>query len=129
MWQDGDFSHDWTTVEGLFSRIEEWCKKANHGWEDDHLDLDAFMNFRTKSGLVATFDLAAMGVGEGSWGEFNGVVNRDPLRVDIGQGRSRLSDPVARGMWFHVGALTGPPPRELAEVSLRFICPDLSAED
>ena len=122
MWQDGDFSHDWTTVEGLFSRIEEWCRKAKHGWEDDHLDLDAFMNFRTKSGLVATFDLAAMGVGEGSWGEFNGVVNRDPLRVDIGQGLSR-SPTQLRGMWFHVGPLTAPPPRELAEVSLRLSRP------
>ena len=78
MWQDGDFSHNWTTVEGLFSRIEEWCEKAKHGWEDDHLEQDAFLNFRTKYGVVATFDLAAIGVGEGSWGEFNGVVNRDP---------------------------------------------------
>ena len=117
MWQDGDFSHDWTTVEGLFSRIQEWCEKAKCGWEDDHLEQDAFLNFRTKYALVATFDLAAIGVGEGSWGEFNGVVNRDPLRVDVGQ-RRRQSATQLRGMWFHVGPLTAPPPRELAEVSL-----------
>ena len=118
MWQDGDFSHDWTTVEGLFSRIQKWCEKAKCGWEDDHLEQDAFLNFRTKYALVATFDLAAMGVGEGSWGEFNGVVNPDPLRLDIGQRRSR-SPTQLRSMWFHVGPLTAPPPRELTEVSLR----------
>ena len=117
MWQDGDFSHDWTTVGGLFSRIEEWCERARQGWEDDHLELDAFLNFRTKYSTVATFDLAAIGVIEGSWGEFTGVVNRDPLRLDIGQGRSPLSGKL-RGMWFHVGTLTAPPPRQLSEVAL-----------
>ncbi len=124
MWQDGDFSHDWTTVEGLFSRIEEWCEKAKHGWEDDHLEQDAFLNFRNKYGLVATFDLAAIGVSDGSWGEFNGVVNRDPPRVDIGQ-RHRQSLTQLRGMWFHVGPLTAPPPRELGEVSLKLPRPQL----
>ena len=109
MWQDGDFSHDWTTVEGLFSRIEEWCERARQGWGNDHLELDAFLNFRTKYSTVATFDLAAIGVTEGSWGEFTGVVNRDPLRLDIGQGRKPLSGEL-RGMWFHVGTLTAPPP-------------------
>ena len=117
MWQDGDFSHDWTTVEGLFSRIEEWCEKAKQGWEGDHLAQDAFLNFQTKYALVATFDLAALGVSEGSWGDLNGVVNPDPLRVDIGHGRSQSSNQL-RGMWFHVGPLRTPPPRQLAEVSL-----------
>ena len=32
MWQDGDFSHDWTTVEGLFSRIA-----ANSGTDFERL--------------------------------------------------------------------------------------------
>ena len=117
MWQDGDFSHDWTTVEGLFSRIEEWCERARQGWEDDHLELDAFLNFRTKYSTVATFDLEVIGVSEGSWGEFSGVVNRDPLRVDIGQGR-RPSSGQLRGMWFHVGTLGVPPPRQISEVAL-----------
>ena len=117
MWQDGDFNHDWTTVKGLFSRIEEWCERAKHGWEDDHLEQDAFLNFRTKYALVATFDLAALGVSDRSWGEFYGVVNPTPLRVDIGQGY-RHSSSQLRGMWFHVGPLKSPPPRQLSEVSL-----------
>lgn len=117
MWQDGDFNHDWTTVEGLFSRIEEWCERGRQGWEDDHLEQDAFLNFRTKYSTVATFDLEVIGVSEGSWGEFSGVVNRDPLRVDIGQERRSLSGQL-RGMWFHVGTLTAPPPRQLSEVAL-----------
>ena len=32
MWQDGDPSREWETVEGFFSRIEEWCESAQHGW-------------------------------------------------------------------------------------------------
>ena len=45
MWQDGDFNHDWTTVEGLFSRIEEWCEKAKHGWDEDHLESVDWLTF------------------------------------------------------------------------------------
>ena len=118
MWQDGDFSHDWTTVKGLFARIEDWCEKAKHGWEDDRLDQDAFLNFQNKCGLAVTFDLVALGVGKGSWGEFLGVVNPAPLRVDIGPGH-RESSSQLRGMWFHVGPLKMPPPRQLSEVPLR----------
>ena len=39
---------DWTTVEGLFSRIEQWCDAAQLGWENDHLAYDAFLNFDQK---------------------------------------------------------------------------------
>ena len=125
MWQDGDFSHDWTTVEGLFSRIEEWCEKAKHGWEEDHLEQDAFLNFQTKHVLVATFDLTAIGVRKGSWGDVNGAVNPDPLRVDIELGR-RQSSSQLWGMWFHVGLLKTPPPRQLSEVLLRLPRPQRS---
>ena len=48
MWREGDFSHDWATVDGLFSRIEAWCEDAKNGWKDDRLDQDAFLNFRSK---------------------------------------------------------------------------------
>ena len=117
MWRDGDFSHEWSTLDGLFSRIEEWCEDAQHGWVDDRLDQDAFMNFRLKDRLAATFDLPALGIVEGSWGECYSVFGRRPPRVDIMPGRKRSADQL-RGLWFHVGSLNGPPPRRLSEVSI-----------
>ena len=115
MWQEGDFSHDWTTVQGLFSRIEQWCERARNGWENDQLELDALLNFRAKSSVVATFDLDALGVSEGGWGEFCGVVSANPPKVEIGIGH-RASSNSLRGMWFHVGELQSPPPRQMSEV-------------
>jgi hypothetical protein len=38
MWQDGDFSRQWTSVEGLFSRIDDWCEDAKSSWQDDNLE-------------------------------------------------------------------------------------------
>ena len=116
MWQDGDFSRQWTTLEGLYSRIEEWCENAKGGWEDDHLERDAFLNFQAKDRLVATLDIFRLGLREGSWGEFCALVNRDPFRVDLLPGSKRSANQL-RGLWFHTGPLKTPPPRNLAEVS------------
>ena len=84
MWREGDASLRWTTVKGLFARIEEWCGSAADGWENDDLGQDALLNFRRKVGVIATFDLAALGTTTGGWNEFHGVVNADPLRVWLG---------------------------------------------
>ena len=46
LWQDGDPSCDWITIEGFFARVDEWCEKAKRGWEGDDLQGDAFLNFR-----------------------------------------------------------------------------------
>ena len=51
----------------------------------------------------------------GSWGECHGVFRRTPPRVDIMPGPKQSED-YLRGLWFHVGSLNGPPPRELSEV-------------
>ena len=118
MWRDGeDLSHEWSTLGGLMSRLEEWCESAVNGWEDDHLDQDALLNFPKKTvWIAATFNLDALGVSEGAWGECHGVIRQSqPPRVDILQGRKRQADQL-RGIWFHVGALRAPPPRNLAEV-------------
>lgn len=115
LWREGDGSLEWTTVAGLFSRIEEWCENAGRGWEKDHLDQDAFLNFQRKSSLVATFDLPELGAHEGGWGDFCGIVNPNPRRLDIAPGRRRSTNQL-RGLWFHVGPLKTPPPRHLSEV-------------
>ena len=119
LWTDEDASLEWTTVEGLYSRIEEWCGNALRGWEDDHLGLDALLNFANKTGVVATFDLGSLDVREGGWGECHANLVVTPLRVDILPGQRQTAN-LLRGMWFHVGQLKGTPPRRLSEV-LRLI--------
>lgn len=118
MWREGDFSHDWTTVSGLFSRVEEWCESAKRGWKDDRLDQDAFLNFQSKILLPATFDLPGLGVTKGSWGECHSVYGQAPPCVDVLPGPRRSAGQL-RGLWFHVRSLNAPPPRNLSEVAAR----------
>ena len=116
MWHDDDPSLQWTTLDGLFSRIEEWCENARHEWRDDQLDQDAYLNFQKKDTLAATFDLSELGVHKGGWGEFHAVMNQSPARVDILAGPRRSANHL-KGLWFHPGKLAGPPPRQLSEVA------------
>lgn len=122
LWREGDFSRRWTTVEGLFSRIEEWCGNAEHGWEDDQLAQDAFLNFSPSDGLVATFNLPQLGIRTSGWGDCHAIVNPGPLRVDISPGRRSWANQL-RGLWFHVGELSTPPPRRFSEVPPRLSRP------
>ena len=114
LWQDGDFSSEWTTLDGLFSRIEEWCENARRGWECQHLGRDALLNFKTKYGYAAIFDLPTLGIRRGGWGDFRGMLNLT-IRLDILPGRQQSANEL-RGMWFHAGELKSPPPRQLSEV-------------
>ena len=116
MWREGDYRHEWTTVDGLFSRIEEWCEDAKNEWKDDRLYQDAFLNFQPNSPLAVTFDRLELGIGERGWGECHAISRQRPPRVDIMPG-SRQSSEHLRVLWFHVGSLNSPPPRELSEVS------------
>ncbi len=116
MWRDDDSSLEWTTLRGLFSRVEEWCDNAKHNWREDQLDQDAYLNFHNKYALAVTFDLSELGVHKGGWGEFHAAMNQSPARVDILAGPRRSANHL-RGLWFHVGALSGPPPRQLFEVT------------
>ena len=115
LWQDGDPSGDWETVEGFFARADEWCENAKRGWERDDLAGDAFLNFRWKLSSVATFDLSKISIHNGGWGEFHGLLNADPPRLEI-HPRRHGQGSWLRGLWFHAGVLDTPPPRQFAEV-------------
>ena len=118
MWQDGEVSlDDWTTVEGLFSRVEQWCDAAKLGWEDDHLAYDAFLNFDQKKRmkLVATIDLPSFDLRDRSWGDCHAIVQASPTRLNLAP-RYTQSASHLKGLWFHVGQLKGPPPRSLSEI-------------
>ena len=116
MWRDDDPDLGWTTVQDFYQRISEWCERAESGWEGDDLAGDAFMNFIPSDWKkVAVVDLRHLGVIPGASGEFHGEVNACPFRVDLEPGPPQSPDHL-RGAWFHAGTLTGPPPRNLAEV-------------
>ena len=115
LWQDGDFSQEWTRTHSLFSRIEEWCENARLGWDGQDLGRDALLNFKDKFAYAAIFDLPALGIKKGSWGDCHASVNPYPVRVDVQPGRRRSATEL-RGMWFHAGELKSPPPRQLSEV-------------
>lgn len=115
MWRDEDDSLEWTTVDGFFIRIEEWCNNANRNWENDNLEGDAYLNFHPKLSFLATFDLFKLGVTSGGWGEIHGLAHPNSRKIDIQAGRSSESNHL-QSMWFHVGILSAPPPRHLSEI-------------
>lgn len=115
MWRDGDASLEWTTVEGLFGRIEKWCADAEHGWDSDDLGRDAFLNFKRKDRALAVLNLPELGTTPSGWGDFHGRVQVDPVRVELKPGRA--TDPRhLRGIWFRLGTLRVPP-RNLSELN------------
>ena len=115
LWQDGDPSGDWETVEGFFARVDEWCENARGGWAGDDLAGDAYLNFRKKISNVATFDLSELGVRRGIRGEFHGMLKADPPRLEI-YARRQGEGNWLRGLWFYAGELDNPPPRKFSEV-------------
>ena len=114
LWRDGELNAEWKTVDGLFSRIEDWCRRAKGGWQDDDLPFDAYLNFKRKWPLMATFDFESLRTSIGSWGDLNGVPT-NPNLLDIRPGLAN-GPPRLRGLWFRVGQLQAPPPRNLSEL-------------
>lgn len=114
LWRDGGLSGEWETVDGLFRRIEDWCRRARNGWQDDDLPFDAYLNFKRKWPVMATFDFTSLRTSIGGWGDINGVLTNPnvlSLRPGPAAGRGEL-----RGLWFRVGKLQAPPPRQLSEL-------------
>ena len=114
LWRDGDLSGEWRTVGGLFNRVEDWCRRAKNNWQDDDLPFDAYLNFKLKWPLMATFDFESLRTSIGSWGDIHGVLTNPNLlsiRPRPATGLWQL-----RGLWFRVGQLQAPPPRNLSEL-------------
>ena len=114
LWREGDASLKWETVGGLFRRIEDWCGHARNGWQDDDLPFDAYLNFKLKWPVMATFDFELLGTSVGNWGDIHGVpTNPNLLNLQPGPGTEPGK---LRGLWFRVGRLQAPPPRNLSEL-------------
>ena len=115
LWQEGDDSLEWYTLEGFYARIDEWCHQAKQGWPNHNLTLDAYLNYPDKEPVTATFDLSKLKVKPGDRGELHGVWNASKTAIDFRPGNSQDPDQLP-GIWLHAGTLNGPPPRQLSEV-------------
>ena len=117
MWREDEPARDWTTADGLFARIEEWCENEKNGWEGDQLHQDAYLNFRRKiPGRIAAFDRSKLGLpNRRGWAEFHATVDEHTGRIDLKRGERQESNQL-RGFWFHVGELATRPPHEFHEI-------------
>lgn len=115
LWREGAASREWETVDGLFSRIKAWCEKAKNGWKDDDLPFDAYLNFKSKRALMVAFDFESLQTSVGGWGGLAGVISENQKLLNLWP-RSVSSPGELPGLWFRVGQLEAPPPRNLAEL-------------
>ena len=115
LWRDGELSGEWETLDGLFVRVEDWCRRAKGGWKDDDLPFDAYLNFKPKWAVMAAFDFESLRTNIGAWGDVDGVP-MNPYLLSIRTGLANGPGEF-RGLWFRVGQLQAPPPRNLAELS------------
>ena len=115
LWREGDPSREWETVNGLFGRIEGWCENAKNGWQDDDLPFDAYLNFKNKWALLATFDFESLHTSVGGWGDLAGVISENQKLMNL-RARPVSSPRELPGLWFRVGELRASPPRNLAEL-------------
>ena len=113
MWHEGVISDEWLTAEGFLGRIDDWCDKAKHGWDEAGLARDAYLNFTDKHVAVASYDLDELRTdNHGSWGAFHATA-RTQLHLLLGPGTGQAGD--LNGLWFHVGSVQVPP-RNLGEI-------------
>ena len=116
LWREGDASLQWETLDGLFRRIEHWCKRAKNGWEDDDLPFDAYLNFKDKWPVMATFEFGSLRTGVGSWGDLVGQFTANPDVLNLRSGISSSAGELS-ALWFRVGQLRAPPPRNFSELA------------
>lgn len=112
LWQEGDNSLEWMSVEGLNGRIALWVEKTERGFGVEDAALDAHLYFEPREPILATLDLAQMDeLQDGQFGKLHGVVVGPRLLrwSDRSQGRDSLA-----GSWYSRHGLRAPP-RNLAE--------------
>ncbi len=113
LWDEGDGSGEWQTVEGFLARMQLWCDKAKTGWDSRGLARDARLNFTDKDPTVATFDLAELFLGgAGGWTDLHAHVDHE-FRIRLRPGRRTDSKQLV-GLGFDCGEMEVPP-RDFAE--------------
>jgi molybdopterin/thiamine biosynthesis adenylyltransferase/proteasome lid subunit RPN8/RPN11 len=109
LWQEGDNSKRWVTLEGILRRIDEWAAKAADGFRDlDGAALDPQYHFDAEIGAVVGIDPSGLIAGLAQDGQ-HGFAHVEPAAgfpvVAAGKGKGREIG----GRWFYRSHVLAPP--------------------
>ena len=115
LWQQGDDTRAWMTLQGLHTRIDEWVADANNEFRSLGAALDPHLYFSPLGSDTVGLDIEGLVSGayqDGQHGFLHLRQRGTLLEVVAGQARPTPSgeEPV-EGRWFYRAALDAPPAR------------------
>lgn len=110
LWQEGDNSKRWVSLDGILCRLDEWAAKAAAGFRDlDGAALDPQYHFDAAGGGLVGVDAARLIGGLAQDGQHGVICLRFPAAelpvVTTGMGRAGAP----WGRWFYRSSLPVPP--------------------
>lgn len=111
LWQEGDNSKRWTTLEGILRRVDEWASKAADGFRDfDGAALDPHYHFQAEiRGLVGIDPVGLVGgMDQDGQHGFVHIAMSGGFPVVVG---GKGPGNTLSGRWFYRSELAAPPVR------------------
>lgn len=123
LWQAGDNTRGWVTLDGIYERIDEWVEDAHADFTRHGYALDPHLYYRSRSGLSALIDVDQHIGAQPSDGQTGNLKWTSLLRgiLDIYPGPFRATDDLPHGIqnrnevigrWFFRDE-TIPPPKDI----------------
>lgn len=110
LWQEGDDSRGWTTLEGIYGRIRRWVNDAQSNFEEFGTALDAHLYWDERDPAVALIDPAEIvhrARQNGQHATFHAQVGSDGVWL-IGRDKGRGTNTID-GRWFFRDTIAHPP--------------------
>lgn len=113
LWQEGDNTKAWISLDGIFARIDQWCQQAGTGFAElSGAALDPHLYYSPLGGQRVEFDIAQV-VGaayqDGQHGLLH-LVKADPIpRIVAGQPLPAQGRMIIKGKWFYRSGNIAPP--------------------
>jgi len=86
LWRDDDGSMDWVTLDGIRSKVDQWCAHADKGFRDEDMVLDAHLYYENAGRRLVLLDINNIlgeEVADGSCGNlYAHDINKDCIRID-----------------------------------------------
>lgn len=125
LWQTGDDTRRWVTLDGIIKRIAEWAEDASAGFPRHGLALDPHLYFAAHSGWTALINIEEHIGAHPTDGQTGNLKWTEMPRqiLDLHTGPFRATDPLPHGIresrevigrWFFRDRLPAPP-RNLGE--------------